>query len=256
MSNKLTKWVDRNASTILSGIAVAGVGTTAYFAGRDTLDAQKKLNARKEELGRDLNRKETILTAAKSYIRTAVSVAVTGTCIIASNRLDYKKKLSLAGALGIVSKTYSDYRKQVVEDFGQETDRRIIDEIAAEKASSQVIYSNDLGGCNSLDFGDADEERLFYDSYGERYFKSTVSKVMQAEYHLNRNFALRGDATLNEFYDFLGIDPLEGGDEIGWEVQDELYWVDFDHHKATYDDGLECYIIDMVYIPHAFEIYE
>lgn len=31
-----------------------------------------------------------------------------------------------------------------------------------------------------------EEKRLFYDMYSATYFESTLSKVLQAQYHLNR----------------------------------------------------------------------
>lgn len=49
---------------------------------------------------------------------------------------------------------------------------------------------------------------LFYDGYSQRYFESKISQVLQAEYHLNRNFAIGADVTLNDFYLFLGIDRI------------------------------------------------
>ena len=122
--------------------------------------------------------------------------------------------------------------------------------LGRRKEQKQPIYAGTLIGSSSLDFEDAgEEERLFYDAISERYFQATISQVLQAEYHLNRNFALGGGfITLNQFYEFLGIEPVPGGDEVGWMVSDGLYWVDFDHQKTVVDDGLngevECYIID------------
>lgn len=90
------------------------------------------------------------------------------------------------------------------------------------------ISSTDAFGVSSLDF-DCDDITLFYDFYSKRYFKSTVSKVLQAQYHLNRNYCFGGGSiTLNEFYEFLGIDPVENGDVIGWQIDiSEIMWIDF-----------------------------
>ena len=133
-----------------------------------------------------------------------------------------------------------------------------MESIASEKVDKDhVITSPGIMGSSCLDFEDADEEeRLFYDSFSERYFTSTIGKVLQAEYHLNRNFALNGGGiALNHFYDLLGIADIPEGNTIGWFVNDEMYWIDFDHSKAILEDGLECYIIDMVYTPGTEEDY-
>ena len=95
---------------------------------------------------------------------------------------------------------------------------------------------------------------MFYDPISERYFESTIGKVLQAEYHLNRNFMFAGYISLNEFYEFLGIEETELGATVGWNsCNGDIFWIDFNHSKAMVDDGLngeiECYIIDMVFPP-------
>lgn len=72
-----------------------------------------------------------------------------------------------------------------------------------------------------------------------------------AEYHLNRNYVLRGYAVLNEFYDFLGLENTDYGADLGWiaDGDDGIFWIDFNHRKVVMDDGLECYIIECMYEP-------
>lgn len=86
------------------------------------------------------------------------------------------------------------------------------------------ITSYGFASSSSLEFEDADEEpRLFYDSFSNRYFQATFSQVLQAEYHLNRNFALMGGfVPLNMFYEFLGIEPKQDFAGLGWWVDDGL----------------------------------
>lgn len=70
-----------------------------------------------------------------------------------------------------------------------------------------------------------------------------------AMYHVNRNLSVRGVCPLNEYLSFLGLDEVDGGDVIGWDIcymieEMDCYWLDFDNHKTTLEDGLECIIID------------
>ena len=74
------------------------------------------------------------------------------------------------------------------------------------------------------------------------YFQSTKADVIEAEYHLNRNFQLRGSASVREFFAFLGIldqFPHEFGDAIGWDcgvMMDDWGiepWIDFEHWHTT-----------------------
>ena len=97
---------------------------------------------------------------------------------------------------------------------------------------------------------------LFYDSFSKRYFQSTIEQVIQAEYHLNRNFVLGGYVTLNQFYEFLGIAQLKETEELGWAIEDEFYWIDFNHSKKVVNNK-ECIVIDYVLYPSlAWSTYE
>lgn len=93
-------------------------------------------------------------------------------------------------------------------------------------------------------------EKLFYDEFSNRYFEVTIEQVISAEYHLNRNYTLRGYSVLNELYEFLGLETTDNGSVLGWMPTDEgEYWIDFNHRKVVMDDGLECYIIEMPFEP-------
>lgn len=76
---------------------------------------------------------------------------------------------------------------------------------------------------------------LFYEPYSQTFFKSTFKKILNAQYHFNRNFCLRGYASMDEYLDFLGIKPERKEDYkiIGWDWYEELYWVDFNNYQTV-----------------------
>ena len=83
-----------------------------------------------------------------------------------------------------------------------------------------------------------------------------MEAVINAEYHFNRNFAMRGYANLNEFYEFLGLSETKEGDVLGWNSWELMEgglssWIDFDHHKTELEGGIECYMISMPIPPVA-----
>ena len=143
--------------------------------------------------------------------------------------------------------------------YGEEVHNAIIDSIAVEKAEKVYISADCFGGSSSLDFDETDQKnmvRTFYDRFSDRYFESTTARVIEAEYHLNRNFCLGGSVPLNEFYEFLGIEGVDGGDRIGWGngfYDSGVYWIDFDHRKITLDDGTIFYTIEMMFDPEIME---
>lgn len=84
---------------------------------------------------------------------------------------------------------------------------------------------------------------------------------MQAEYHLNRNFILRGYVSVNDFLDFLKLEHTASGDKDGWEefAGEAFYgyrWVDFEHRHYTTDDGLSVCAIETPFYCHNLNEYD
>lgn len=101
----------------------------------------------------------------------------------------------------------------------------------------------------NMDMDSESERLLFYDLSSKKYFRTTMAAVLNAQYHVNRNLAIRGDCSLNEYLSFLGVEGIDGGDDLGWDIsymveEMDCYWLDFDNYKSTLEDGLECIMID------------
>ena len=136
--------------------------------------------------------------------------------------------------------TVAKYKKKVVEFYGEEANNEVISSIAKEKYTDDIQVS--------------DNKQLFYDEFSHRYFESTLEDVIKAEYNTNRNLQCNGGVYLNEYYEFLGLEPIPGGNELGWSsgiLESHYYaeWIEFDHEKVVLEDDLECCIITLRYEP-------
>lgn len=246
MCYKAGSYLKRHSSTILTCIGVVGVVGTSVMAVRATPKALRLIDEATDEKGEKLTKLETIKVAGPAYIPSIVMGTATISCIFGANVLNKRQQASFASAYALAENAYKEYRNKVKELLGEETDNQIRDAIAKDKREDIDVY---VPGYGSLD--SSGEIKLFYESYRGKYFESTIEAVQNAEYHLNRNFAMRGYAALNEFYEFLGLSPTKEGDVLGWSqwTLEEEYgasWIDFDHRLTTVaDDGLECYFIDM-----------
>lgn len=247
--------------TILTCIGAVGVVATVVLAVKATPKALEAIqeDSRKNHDGDPCaaTKLETIKSGWKFYIPAALTGTASLACIFGANILNRKQQASLASAYALLNHSYNDYRGKLRELYGQEAHDKIIESLAAEKVDeNHVIRVPGLVSTSSLEFEDSnEEERLFYDNFSGRYFTSTFSKVLQAEYHLNRNFCLGGEVYLNEFYKLLGISGVEEGDAVGWFATDEMLWLDFNHPKVVLDDGLECWVIDMMWTPGPYDEY-
>lgn len=229
-------FIKRNASTILTCAGGAGVVATAVMAVKATPKAMTLLENAKKEKGEELTKMEVVKVAGPSYIPAVITGVSTIACIFGANVLSKRQQAAIVSAYALLDNTYKDYQKKVEELYGEDANDTVKAEIAKDKYVEEEIELQD------------DNKQLFYDEFSGRYFESTTEDVIKAEYNLNRKLADWYGVYLNEFYEMLGIEPVDYGDHLGWnsaEVYDTQWsnWIDFNHKKVTMDDGLECYIL-------------
>ena len=245
-------FLKKNSATILTVAAAAGVITTSVLSAKAAIKASRVLAYKEEEKGEKLTFEETISAIWTIYIPPVVAGVSTIACVFGANILNQRQQASLASAYALIDSSYKEYKAKLKELYGEEAHNNIVDAIAAEKCDEVHISAGGLTSAYTQEIESDTEPRLFYDEYSGRYFETTIEKVLLAEYHLNRNYILRGFARLNEFYEFLGLEPTDYGETVGWDICGEIYWIDFDHRKAFIgddNDGFECYIIEMPYYP-------
>lgn len=231
-------FLSSNAPTILTCIGGIGVVATAVFAAKAAPKASVLLEQAKEEKGEDLTKLEIVSVAGPVYIPAIMTGVTTLACIFGANILNKRQQAALMSAYALLDNSYKEYKKKVEELHGEEAVKEIRSEIAKDHYNDSVKVSDDT--------------MLFYDMFSERYFESTMATVQQAEYRVNRHLNMRDYAYLNDFYEELGLEPLESGYKLGWSVGGcmERYWqswIDFTHDTTIIDDGseegIECHII-------------
>ena len=245
-------FLKKNSATILTVAAAVGVITTSVLSSKAAIKASRVLAHKEEEKGEKLTFEETISSVWTIYIPPVVAGMSTIACVFGANILNKRQQASLASAYALIDNSYKEYKAKLKELYGEEAHNNIVDAIAAEKCEDVHVYAGGLTSAYTQEIESDAEPRLFYDEYSGRYFETTIEKVLLAEYHLNRNYILRGFARLNEFYEFLGLEPTDYGETVGWDICGEIYWIDFNHRKAFIgddNDGFECYIIEMPYYP-------
>lgn len=238
---KSKKFLGKNAPTILTVVGGVGVAATAVTAVRATPKAIDILAKARDEKRAELTRLEAVQIAAPVYVPSILIGAATIACIFGANVLNKRQQGALMSAYALMDTSFKDYKNKVKDMYGEEADTNIKNEIAKDKYENNKVAAND-----GLE--------LFYDEFSGRFFRSTLAEVQRAEYDLNRDITLQDWATINNFYDYLKIPPVAGGDIIGWSapMNGEMYWqtwVDFSNVQMVDDDGLEYYIVRMFQEP-------
>jgi hypothetical protein len=253
---KSKSYLKRSSPTILTCIGAIGVVATSVMAVKVTPKAVDLIRAdsRQNHDGDPYayTKLEAVQSCWQCYIPAALVGLSTITCIVGINALNKRNQASLTSAYALLSESYQRYRKSANTVYGEDADSKIKAQMAKDtyvSADGYSVYSADL---------DLESEKILcYDLFSQRYFTATMAAVLNAQYHVNRNLCLRGDTTINEFYEFLGIEPINHGDEIGWSMDEFLeggiMWLDFENSQSVLDDGMECCVISALWDPNKFD---
>lgn len=245
--SKFSTGLQRSSPTILTVLGITGVVGTAVMAVRETPKALRLVKVKKDELNKEkLTPVELVRTTWKCYVPSVLIGVGTITCIVGIGVMDKRNQAALTSAYTMLNESYKQYRQAAKKVYGENADNKI----HSEMAKDAMVSSYDWGyQVYNMDMDPESERLLFYDLASKKYFNTTMAAVLNAQYHVNRNLSIKGDCSLNEYLSFLGVEGVDKGDEIGWDIsymieEMECYWLDFDNCKTTLEDGLECIVID------------
>lgn len=236
----------RSSPTILTVAGAFGVIVTAVTASQATPKALQIVKQAQRDRENELSKLEIVRLTAPVYFPVVLIGTATISCIFGATILNRRQQASLASAYALVNQSYKEYRRKLIELHGEETDIEVRTAMAREHCNYHQL---------NLDVPDG--KAIFYDEISGRTVERYEREIMDAEYHFNRNFTLRGYAFLNEFYEFLGLPRTDYGGIAGWSVCQGISWVDFEHRLIEQDDGGPAlYSIDMVIAPEVLEEWE
>ena len=240
----IQRFLNKHSPLILTIVASGGVIITAALSVKATPKAIDIINNKEKEKGEKLTTFEKIRYGWKPYVPAIFSGVGTIVCIGGIEYLNKKTQASIISAYTLLNNTYTQYTDNIKKLCGKETD------ILAKQEIVQAQYDD-----NYIPFGD---ELLFFDYEGMRFFTSTMDHVLAAETKFKESLMSRGYATLNEYYAYLGLQPVEFGYQLGWadiETCDpyNVKELEFNYEK-TYvgEQKIECWIISPN-IPAAFD---
>ena len=199
--------VRSNSPTILTGLGIGGVVTTAYLAHQAGWNSALDLydDVDHPEI---VPFKEKAIRYWKNYIPAVTVGAVTIGCVIAATHVGLRRTAAMAAAYSVSEKAFSEYRDKVEEKYGKNKEQAVRDEIAQDNVTKtapgpSVVL---LGGGNTI----------FYEYFTGRYFLSDMESIHRAENEINRRVLTCDYATLAEFHTLIGQPPTQGAMDMGW----------------------------------------
>lgn len=278
----------KHSPEILVGLGVVGAVTSTVMACKATTKLSTVLDESKEQIDQIHNYVETNGYSEKYtetdgkkdlaivYTQAGLKVAklyapavIVGTLSLASILMSHKilktRNVALAAAYATVDGAFKDYRKRVVDRFGETIDRELKHNIKVKEVEKTVT---DEEGNEStvkenvfvVNPSDVSEYARFFEEYTKdekgNVVKNThwigdneynLAFIKSIENYANNRLKSVGYLFLNEVYEALGIPRTKAGQVVGW-VYDEKNpvgdnFVDFGLYKdnLAYSDFVNGY---------------
>jgi len=246
----ILRGLERESPTILTGLGITGIATTAIMAVRATPKALYLLEKEGEERYRDESKREpiskidTIKITWKCYLPATLVGVATAACFIGAHSINLRRNAALASLYSITEASLKSYQEKVIEVIGKNKEEKIHDALVQDKLIQNPVSKNEVVLTGN-------GETLFYDSWSGRYFKSDMEKVRKAQNDLNHDL-LGGDMflSLNSLYEELGLERVDAGSEIGWTFDYGMLEIKFTS-KIT-DTGIPCIVMEYSIHPKQF----
>lgn len=234
--------VSKRSPEILIGLGITGMITTTVLAVKATPKALEMIEAEKRrQKVEELKPVDTVKVTWKCYIPTAASAVFSTACIISANSVNAKRNAALATAYKISETALTEYKEKVIETVGEKKEKAVREKVAKKQVEKNPVSKKEV---IITEKGNT----LCLDPISGRYFKSDVDKIKNAEVEINRQMLhdISGYASLNDFYDLIGLGCTSIGEELGWNTY-RLLEIDF--YPELAEDNQPCIVLDYKVTP-------
>lgn len=235
----------KHSPEILTGLGIAGMVTTTVLAVKATPKALRLIEEEERERDARLTKVESIKTTWKCYIPAAITGTVSIACLIGASSVNVRRNTALATAYKLSETALNEYKDKVVETIGEKKERHIKDAIAKDSVEKNPVVQQ-----NIIVTGKGDT--LCYDKLFGRYFKSDIDALKKIENELNRRMFSESYISLNEFYYEVGLDGVDAGEDLGWNIDRGYINLDFSSQLSA--DGQPCLVVSFS-VPPKYDYY-
>lgn len=229
-----------HAPEIFMGIGIAGMVASTALAIKSTPRALEIIEEEQKELDEILEPIDKVKLTWKCYIPTLLVGGVSVICLIWGNRVSVKRYTALAAACSLSETAFREYRGRVIEKLGEQKEKEIHSEIAAERMKDNPVSQHKVieTGCGT---------DLCFDLLSGRYFYSDVQKLEKIVNELNRRMRDEMTISLNDYYWEINLDAIGIGDTLGWNI--DTGYIELDYDTKLTKDNKPCIVVRHVNPP-------
>jgi hypothetical protein len=211
----------------------------AHRAENNTLDSVKEYTERDYKKDMTLAYVQTGAAFTRLYGPAVVLGVASIGCILGAHSIMRRRNIALMAAYKIIDQSFKDYRKRVIEEFGEDKDRQFKYGIR-EIETTEMPYTDEEGVKHktkktTVEVVDPNKvaspyARLFNEETSTEWSKTPDYNMVFLKCQQNTANDLlhsRGHLFLNEVYDMLGLSRSQGGVLTGWVMGVGDDYVDF-----------------------------
>lgn len=208
--------ITANSPVLLLGTTIAGVVTTGVLAAQAGYKARRIIDEAEgrmydpDENIEELTLQEKVQLTWLCYATAGISGAGTIAAAVGTHTVHTKRANAMAALYAVTSNKLDDMTEKAEELLGPKKTQELQNRVA-QKAIERNPNSEDT---EILILDDGTE--LCYDDWSGRYFMSSVQKLEGVINDINRTLIDQGDASLNDLYEFMGLNHIPMGQDWGW----------------------------------------
>lgn len=222
--------ITANSPVLLVGAGLTGVVSVAVLSARAGYKARGVVDAERmkrvaspeppfdtfldyyqtfDEQTPELDLKEKALLTWPLFVIPAATAVGTGASIIGVHVIHTKRYAALSALYAIGMDKLDEVKQNAEELLGPKKSQELNNRIAQANVDRDPVQDHEViileGGTT-----------LMHDDLSGRWFMGSHAIVEKAVGEINLMLAENGDASLNDFYDFVGLKPIPLGQNVGW----------------------------------------
>lgn len=254
--------IEKVSPEIFIGAGIGFMVASTVFACKATLKADEVLKKRDTDIEKAKRLKEIVESGDEKYTKDnysdkdyredvfisyvgmvkgfvkiywpAITCGIIGTAsILYGHDILTKRNVAIAAAYKTVKEGYSEYRKRVIEELGEDADKRF--KYGLQKKDIEIEQSKEDGSVKKKNIKNAEvidgysKNAKFFDASSRHWEKSpeyNLHFLRNQQAYANQLLQTRGHVFLNEIYDMLDIPRTKEGAVEGW-VKEGAGFIDF-----------------------------
>lgn len=209
-------FVKEHERIILTVITIGGAAVSVIKAIQHGPTFERVIDdcKKKKEAGEEIDVKEVAKELAIPAAEVAIPFAISAGAAVLNHKKATEKIQALTTLYSATKMASEEYQAATKKLAGEDLDREIREEMYKDKCFSDLrtgqvdqVYQTGHGVTK------------FFDAWSGRYFISDANYIKKVMNDFNQRLMSENYLSLNEFYEDLDLQPIDGGKELGWNTE-------------------------------------